>query len=538
MMASLGVSGQSTPDKIYGDLFHDIQMARVFPDGKTFVDMLPKQKPSEIMKEYKSIKKNPPADFSLERFAKERFELPASKQQLYQTDGKDVVKHIHELWAVLKRNPDTQVEGSSLLPLPYPYIVPGGRFREIYYWDSYFTMLGLKESGEIQVIEDMVRNFAHMIRTFGHIPNGSRTYYLSRSQPPFFPLMIELLAELKGDAVFGEYLDALELEYRYWMQGADKLANGQAEARVVKMADGAILNRYWDDLDIPRQESYRQDVETADKEVTAMLSRSTFPNKKAQEAAVDALKSTLYRHLRSGAASGWDFSSRWFADKSTIQTIRTTRMVPVDLNSLMYQMELTLKKAYTKVRPDKPDQAAKYTTAAGSYDQKAKARKSAIEKYCWNESVGMYADFDLDKQAVDTQVHMAGAFPLYFQVADRMRGGKAARTLVSKLLRDGGFVTTEVSSGQQWDAPNGWAPLQWIAILGLEKYEFFDEARLASERWVRLNKDVFTRTGKLMEKYNVVDTKLEAGGGEYPSQDGFGWTNGVLLALIRKYNLE
>jgi alpha,alpha-trehalase len=544
MLTGFSVHGQQTPDRIYGELFHDIQMARVFPDGKTFVDMVPKQKVSDILKEYKAIKKSPPADFSLERFAKDRFEMPASPQQAYQSAGKDVVKHIQELWSVLKRSPDKPVEGSSLLPLPYPYIVPGGRFREIYYWDSYFTMLGLKESGEIQIIEDMVKNFAHMIRTYGHIPNGSRTYYLSRSQPPFFPLMVELLAELKGDGVFREYLDVLEKEYQYWMAGSEKLALGakvsgtQESGRVVRMPDGSVLNRYWDDLDIPRQESYREDVETVEKEIKAMLSRSTFPNRKAQEAAERELRSALYRHLRAGAASGWDFSSRWFADKSSITTIKTTRMVPVDLNCLMYQMELTLKKAYTKALPDKPDQAAKYTSSAGAYDQRAKARKAAIEKYCWNESAGMYADYDLDKQATDAQVHLAGAFPLYFQVADRMRGGKAARTLVTKLMKDGGFVTTEINSGQQWDAPNGWAPLQWITILGLEKYEFFDEARQASERWVKLNKDVFTRTGKLMEKYNVVNTSLDAGGGEYPSQDGFGWTNGVLLALIRKYNLE
>jgi alpha,alpha-trehalase len=250
------------------------------------------------------------------------------------------------------------------------------------------------------------------------------------------------------------------------------------------------------------------------------------------------MKSALYRHLRSGAASGWDFSTRWFSDRASIQTIRTTRMVPVDLNCLLYQMELTLKKAYTRAAPDKPDQAAKYTATAGVYDKKAKERKAAIETYCWNEAAGTYADYDLDLQATATQVHMAGAFPLYFQVADRMRGGKAARTLVSKLLKEGGFVTTEISSGQQWDAPNGWAPLQWMAILGLEKYEFFDEARLGATRWVTLNRDVFARTGKLMEKYNVMDTRLDAGGGEYPSQDGFGWTNGVLLALMRKYNLE
>jgi alpha,alpha-trehalase len=529
---------QSTPDKLYGELFHDVQMARVFPDGKTFVDMVPKGKPGDIAREYSKRKKQSPAGFSLEQFVQDNFYMPASRQQVFQSGDKNVVGHINALWPLLRRDPDQPVAGSSQLPLPHPYIVPGGRFREIYYWDSYFTMLGLKESGEVQVIEDMVRNFAHMIRTYGHIPNGSRTYYLSRSQPPFFALMVDLLAELKGESIWTEYLDVLEKEYAYWMQGADKLTPGQSSLRAVRMADGALLNRYWDDLDIPRQESYREDVETAERAVTAMLSRSSFPGKKEQEAAARSLRSDVFRHLRSGAASGWDFSSRWFADRQSIDGIRTTRLVPVDLNSLLYKVELILRKAFTRAAASSPSKAAALTAKAGQYEQQAKARKLAIEKYCWNEAVSVYADFDLDRQAVDTQVHMAGAFPLFVQLADRMRAGKAARTLVSRLLKDGGFVTTEIRSGQQWDAPNGWAPLQWVAIIGLEQYDFFDEAKTAAGRWVTLNKTVFERTGKLMEKYNVVDITLEAGGGEYPSQDGFGWTNGVLLALIKKYNLE
>lgn len=529
---------QATPDKVYEELFADVQLARVFPDGKTFVDMVPNKKPSDILKAYRQIRKNPPPGFSLQQFVQENFTLPPSRQTAFQSGKGDVVSHIETLWSVLQREPDRPVDGSSQLPLPYPYIVPGGRFREIYYWDSYFTMLGLRESGQWKTIEDMVNNFAHMVRTYGHIPNGSRSYYLSRSQPPFFALMVDLLSEHRGEEVWTTYLDVLEKEYAYWMQGAEKLAPGQSAARVVRMPDGSVMNRYWDDLDIPRQESYREDVETAKQVEEAKSKGQQFKNQAAYAKAVEGWNSVVWRDLRAGAASGWDFSSRWFADRKTIASIRTTSMVPVDLNSLLYQVELILKKAYSRAKPARADQAAGYTAKAGDYDLRAKARKKAIETYCWNEAIGTYADFDLGKQAVDTQVHMGSAYPLFVQAADRMRGGRAARTLVTRLLKGGGFVTTEIRSGQQWDAPNGWAPLQWMAIIGLEQYEFFDEAKLAAERWVKLNKDVFQRTGKLMEKYNVVDLSLEAGGGEYPSQDGFGWTNGVLLALIRKYNLQ
>jgi alpha,alpha-trehalase len=527
----------STPDKIYDDLFVDIQMAKIYPDGKTFVDLVPKRSPQAIMTDYKKIKKIPPADFSLKKFAEENFEMPTSQQLNYVTREKDVVAHIQALWSVLKRNPDKPLQGSSLLPLPNPYIVPGGRFREVYYWDSYFTMLGLKESGEIKTIEDMVNNFAYMINTYGHIPNGNRSYYLSRSQPPFFALMVELLAEIKGDAIYATYLPVLEKEYQYWMMGSEKLTAGAASQRVVKLPDGTLLNRYWDDLDIPRQESYRQDVETAEMTVNSFLANSTFKNDKQKEKAAAPVRSETFRHLRSGAASGWDFSSRWFADKKNISTIQTTQFLPVDLNCLMYQLELTIKTAYTKIASTKSDVTARNIALAGQYDKRAMDRKKAIEQYCWNETAGIYADYNFMSQKVNDQVNMSGMFPLYFQVADRVRAEKQQKSVIRDLLKDGGFLTTPENTGQQWDAPNGWAPLQWIGIIGLEKYGYFDESRQAAERWVKLNKSVFERTGKLMEKYNVTDLKLDAGGGEYPSQDGFGWTNGVLLALIRKYNL-
>ena len=182
-----------------------------------------------------------------------------------------MLMHIKNLWGVLKREADVSprwegkdANGMSLLALPYPYVVPGGRFREVYYWDSYFTMLGLKASGEITLIENMVKNFDYLITNFGHIPNGNRTYYLSRSQPPFFCMMVEMLAGIKGNAVYKQYLPSMMKEYAYWMEGVDSVKKGEAVKHVIKLNDGAILNRYWDENEMPRQESYKQDYETAD----------------------------------------------------------------------------------------------------------------------------------------------------------------------------------------------------------------------------------------------------------------------------------
>ncbi len=523
--------GQQTPDQIYGDLFHDVQMNKVFPDGKTFVDCVPKKEPKAILSDYKKLKATP--NFSLPNFVKENFDIPVTPPLNNTEQEKDVVKHINHLWGILKRESDVKKEGSSLLPLPNPYIVPGGRFREIYYWDSYFTMLGLKESGETEMIENMVKNFAYLINTYGHIPNGNRTYYLSRSQPPFFSLMVGLLAEIKGRQVFVDYLPVLEKEYKYWMDGSDQLKNGTAFRRIVKLEDGTLLNRYWDDAITPRQESYKEDIETADAAVKKMLSVSQFKNAAQQKKAEEAKRIEIYQHLRAGAESGWDFSSRWFKDASDITTIETTNIIPVDLNSLLYQAELNLKLAYTLLPGKSPTELARKSSMASMYDRLAQARKKAIDTYCWNEGKGLYTDYWFAEKKISEASTLAGMYPLFVKMADKQRAEKQKDALIRDLQKPGGFATTTFNTGQQWDAPNGWAPLQWIGIRGLQQYYFVEEAKVASARWVKLNTDVYARTGKLMEKYNVVDTKLEAGGGEYPSQDGFGWTNGVLLALIK-----
>ena len=514
----------ATPDKIYGDLFHQVQMNRIFPDGKTFVDCIPKRSPKDIMYDY-GLRKGP--QFDLKKFVEDNFELPHTPQLNYITKEKDVVMHIKNLWGVLRREADISSssptgepapqqrggrEGASLLPLPYPYIVPGGRFREIYYWDSYFTMLGLKESGETAMIENMVKNFAYLINTYGHIPNGNRTYYLSRSQPPFFALMVELLAEVKGDSVYAAFLPALEKEYSYWMEGADKLQPGQALKRVVKLKDGTIMNRYWDDNPAPRQESYREDIETAEKSKRN--------------------KTDMYQHLRAGAESGIDFSSRWFADSKSIGTIQTTHYIPVDLNALLYKLELVIVKGKMVKHED---------SKAAVFRKKSDKRLAAIDKFCWSKSLNFYTDYNFKTRKQSTIVSPAGMYPfcLFTRKLDYMSllARRAGNVIKEKLLKDGGIQTTAYTTGEQWDAPNGWAPLQWMTIWGLDRCGQRELARDIADRWIKLNVDVFHRTGKLMEKYNVVDTKLEAGGGEYAGQDGFGWTNGVLLKLIGKYGL-
>lgn len=487
-----------TPDDVFGDLFVDVQMKRIFPDNKTFVDCQPKFPPNKINADYAAEKGKP--GFSLEGFVKKNFEMPPASDDTYRSDtNRPIADHIAALWEVLKREPTHDVEGSSLLPVPNPFIVPGDRFRETYYWDSYFTMLGLQVSGQFEVLENMVKNFDYTIKTYGHIPNGMRSYYLGRSQPPYYAMMVDLVAERKGRGVYKEYLTSLQIEHDYFM---DLTA---APTQHVVRLDDAVLNRYWDQLDKPRQESYYEDVTLA-------------------QGRPDAKR--MYRDLRSGAESGWDFTSRWFKDPLDISTIRTTDILPVDLNCLLYHLEKTLGVAYDESGDRLQSEA---------YKAKAAARAAAIQKYFYNPEDGWYYDYVISERRRSTLKSAAGAHPFFVNVAPKEQAARAAERIEKDLLKDGGVVCTLVHNGQQWDAPNGWAPLQWAVVKGMENYGQKELAKKISLRWISMVTKVYKATGKLMEKYNVEDLTLIAGGGEYPAQDGFGWTNGVLLRMMKDY---
>lgn len=491
-----------SPEIRYGALFEAVQLNGIFPDSKTFVDCTPKFSTDDILNKYEKAQLQ--ADFDLKTFVSENFELPVRYSSDFKSDVSDpAADHINALWPVLTRQPDKTNVG-TLLPLPKSYIVPGGRFGEVYYWDSYFTILGLQVAERWDMIENMADNFSFLIETQGFIPNGNRTYYLSRSQPPFYSLIIRVLAEGKGDDVLKKYLPFLQKEYNFWMDGEQQLSKDQpAVKHVVQLQDGTVLNRYWDKNDQPRPESYKEDV--------------------ALVKDLDRPAGDVYRHIRSAAESGWDFSSRWFKDGQYMASIHTTEIIPVDLNALLFHLEFTLAKAY-EIEGD--------TVQAVLYNQKAETRKMALLKYCWNENEGFFMDYDFVERDFTETPSLAGMYPLFFNMANQVQADSVASIINKDFLKDGGVLTTLVETGQQWDAPNGWAPLQWITIQALRNYGHNDLADTIKRRWIDLNEKVYKNTGKMVEKYNVVDISLEAGGGEYPLQDGFGWTNGVLLKLL------
>jgi alpha,alpha-trehalase len=503
----LAFAQQLSPRQLYPGLFEAVQLSSVYPDNKTFVDAAPRQSPKVIMSYYRAQKNKP--GFDLGKFVAAHFIEPQAPNSAFKSDvSAGVRKHIDTLWQVLSRQPDT-AKGSSLLDLPHSYIVPGGRFREIYYWDSYFTMLGLQESHKTKMIENMVSNFAYLIDKYGFIPNGNRTYYLTRSQPPFFSMMVELLSHDDGAKTLIKYQPEMLKEYAYWMSGAAGLKKGNAGKHVVRLAAGELLNRYWDASDQPREESYKEDVLSA---------------KQSKEPAA-----VFYRNIRAAAESGWDFSSRWFSDPAKLATIQTTDLIPVDLNCLMYHLEQTIAQSY-KLKGDKRNYRL--------YQAKASARKVATLKYCWDNNRGWFVDYNWRKKQVSQVKTLAGVFPLEFHIADTIQAVSVAVHLQTEFLQSGGLVTTLNNNGQQWDSPNAWAPLQYMAIYGLINYH---QSRLAKDiamAWIKTNIHAFKKTGKLMEKYNVVDTHTKAGGGEYNLQDGFGWTNGVLLNLMDYYKVR
>lgn len=494
-----------SPDEGLGELFAAVQRSRVFADGKTFVDLVPRGRAKAIVREYRTAKEDPA--FNLREFVNRHFyEFAPHKDKEFQANTSlTVSEHIASLWGVLERR--NRANRGSLLALPHPYVVPGGRFSEQFYWDSYFIMLGLAADNRWDMIEGMMKNYAFMIRKFGFIPTANRTYFLSRSQPPFFSHMVRLLAGHKGRTrTLAEYLPYMLSEYRFWMKGRLRVARHehQAFARVVQLPSGAFLNRYYDNKNTPRPESMLEDTETAE----------ASPEREADR---------LFLHLRAGAESGWDFSSRWFLDPHDLTTVHTADIIPVDLNCLLYQLEQTIAESYRLLR--NPPLARKF-------QRLAEQRERAIQEYCWDDEAQFFADYNFHLEKPTGHQTLAGVFPLYARIATKEQADAVAARLERDFLKPGGLVTTLAHSGQQWDAPNGWAPLQWVAIEGLRNYGHHALAAEIKRRWVTLNVKVFAREHKLVEKYDVTDKRGLGGGGEYPLQDGFGWTNGVLAALL------
>ncbi|OLQ08415.1 Trehalase [Symbiodinium microadriaticum] len=516
-----------------GELLDTIQRARLFEDSKTFVDRPLRVEPEEVLEAFRRLPDKQNAE-ALRNFVETHFEaegqelepfVPADHQpnppQLARLPDEALrqwAMALHQIWKDLCRKQRPAVAAAaqrhSALPQRFASVVPGGRFRETYYWDTYWIVRGLLLSGMNDTAKGVVENLLDYVRQFGFVPNGGRVYYLDRSQPPMLGEMVQAVLEVTADdAWLREVFPVLEAEYKFWMDPA-----------LGHFLPDLGLNVFSSSGRTPRPESYSEDVATA--EHGKKLGREP---------------SEVLHELRSGAETGWDFSTRWLqraasdAGSSDLATINASQVVPVDLNCILLRLEKRLA-AFARHLGDK-DRAAALEAAA-------ERRSAAVDRLLWSDDLGSYRDLRLDtgKAAVLPSLSDFAA-PLWAGLTGRRVEALLASLRGSGLLQAGGAATTTLNSGEQWDAPNAWAPLQLMLIEGLETLsetmgsEAPGSAELAEElasRWLRNCYEAWHKHGAMFEKYDAFHPGEGGGGGEYHPQTGFGWSNGVALVLLVK----
>lgn len=401
-----------------------------------------------------------------------KINLPEIKIQCTDKNIELVMNYIHQFWKhLIKQSPPYTKD--ELLYLPYPYAVPGGIFQQLFYWDSYFMILGLKISKLDQLARWIVDNFLYELRTFGLIPNSSELAHLSRSQPPFLTSMIHEV--WNGDKEWlRQAYDWAKIEYHeVWMDSKTRY-NEQIG-----------LNKYYDGL---------ESMLKVKGEAYLHFNEVYIPPHFWQE--------------RVEAESGWDYTGRFHR--------QCGNFIPVDLNSLLYKYEIDLSQ-FAHI--------LKLNDEASNWRSNAQRRKKLMDQYLWNDDLGVYLDYNFTTNRQYQYYSLATFYPLWASVASAQQAARIQQH-IPMFLYPGGMVTSTVKSGFQWDYPNGWAPLQWIVIQGVKNYGFEREAAEIAKRWIHLCTKVFLTHGKLYEKYNVVQLNIDTVG-RYPSQEGFGWTNAI-----------
>lgn len=427
---------------------------------------------------------------------------------------------VHALWPYLSRIESGSVQAApqqhSLLTIPSPGVVAGDRFREVYYWDSFWILQGLLVSGMNTTARNVVDNLLYLVDEYGHVPNGARTYYINRSQPPLLSQMVRLVWEATGDnSLLARSLETLVREHEYWTSAP------KAVPVVVNDSLTYDFSRYYANWTEPRPESYLEDVESA-------------------QGLDDEAAGKLWRNIASAAESGWDFSTRWFADGATMASIRTTDIIPSDLNAYLYQMERNLQ-LFSEELGD--SRSSDFGAAA---DQRAAAMNALLFDTAegrWTDRVvtGANADGSVQTEPSTSAFYISNYIPLWAGLLEDSPGQAqqvVQSFLQSGLLQGGGIATSLNASGQQWDAPNAWAPLQSIMVDGLTTYGGEEGQRAAAalvQAWLASNYAGFQATGKMVEKYDAESAGISGGGGEYAVQTGFGWTNGVMLDFLDRF---
>nr|XP_002131782.1 trehalase isoform X1 [Ciona intestinalis] len=518
-----------------GPLLNAAQNAFVFNDSKSFVDMKLKQDPDAVLAAFADLNQIHSGQIPVEavkQFVAKYFDQPGSEFEdwvpLDWTQSPQFLSHISDpqlrtwasdlnvLWKQLGRKMigDVFVNSSrySVIPVKNPVIVPGGRFREFYYWDSYFVIRGLLLSEMYTTVKGMIENFLQIIEEFDFIPNGGRIYYTRRSQPPYLIAMVKEYVEATGDKEFLNLaLPTLEKEYYFWMNHRNIEINGH------------MLNYYASDVNTPRPESYREDSDVI---------KDLSPE--------DA--NSLLSHVTSACESGWDFSTRWAGTKysseiEVVPQLLTRTIIPVDLNSIMAFNERTLAEFYRIIGNN---------TQATTFYEIYEKRAQTIESIMWNQDDNSYYDYVATENS-QNKVYFASnmnplwtkCFPSTVNVTEREERMFQYLKTNGVLEYPGGIPTSLRPSGEQWDFPNAWPPLVLLIIEGLatSNSSLLQNAALQqASKWVNGNYKAYLKSGFMFEKYDVTQADGVAGsGGEYDVQVGFGWTNGVVMSLLDRY---
>eukprot|EP01053_Blabericola_migrator_P006099 Blabericola_migrator_1__6098@NODE_307_length_10081_cov_93_692830_g251_i0_p3_GENE_NODE_307_length_10081_cov_93_692830_g251_i0NODE_307_length_10081_cov_93_692830_g251_i0_p3_ORF_typecomplete_len554_score102_39Trehalase/PF01204_18/4_8e75GDE_C/PF06202_14/8_5e16Bac_rhamnosid6H/PF17389_2/5_7e13Glyco_hydro_36/PF17167_4/1_5e05DUF608/PF04685_13/1_1e03DUF608/PF04685_13/0_015GlcNAc_2epim/PF07221_11/0_32GlcNAc_2epim/PF07221_11/6e02_NODE_307_length_10081_cov_93_692830_g251_i075199180 len=491
------------------DLFHDVQTAPVFNDSKTFPDMMPKVKLESIMDEYTQRKKK--GDVDLAVFVQEYFDEPdeIAVDDGQAQQGENIKSYIRRMWPLLTRSFENAK--GSLLYLPKETIVPGGRFREAYYWDSLFPFLVLLDDKEYELLAmNLLDNAAYQARLYGYIPNGNRDYYLGRSQPPILAMMINALFDKDADKAV-QYLDALEIEYNFWSR-EDNVTESSPKGRMVVATDGNTEYRLhiYDSRygEIPRPEAWKEDVRTMEEAVGGT------PDPEAP---------FRYRDIKASCESGWDFTSRFTVGCSPRRCLRTTEFAPVELNAFMQHSARVLSKLHRHLGN---------TQKADRYDEHAEQKKEILNEYFWDEETGVFMDRFWRTGDFSDIITPASVVPLALNLTTPEKAEKTLFTVKDKLLRKGGLVSTQQKTGEQWDSPFGWAPLQYFYIIAALNYGHIPEAVDVATRWLEMVNNNFNKYGRIFEKYDVTTAEMQTHGGEYVTQAGFAFTNAITYDII------
>ncbi|KAK6114320.1 Trehalase family protein [Brugia pahangi] len=517
-----------------GELLHAVMMLNIFKDSKTFVDKPLKRDPTEIASDFK---KKFPRDITVndreairqfidENFDEEGHELekcelvdweeqPEKLLSITDPQLRQFALNVNLIWKSLCRTIKKEVmkypERHSLLYVPYEFIVPGGRFREFYYWDTYWVIKGLLASGMQETSRRIILNFEYLVKTIGFIPNGGRVYYLRRSQPPLFiPMVYEYYMATEDDDFLRSIMNTMEMEFNFWK--TSRMINVTINER------NHSVFYYRADSNVPRPESYREDYQTAER-VDRQRRRK------------------LWRDIASAAESGWDFSSRWFQNRKSMDTIVTSDIIPVDLNAFMYWNMKILAHLQGEIGN---------LTRRDELNRERSNFVDTFEAVFFDTREGAWFDLNLKTGEHYDDAYPSLAVPLFTECYHMLNSAMVAdvlETLQRKgLLQFPGGIPASLMKGtnQQWDYPNGWAPINHMIIEGLRKSNNPTMQQRAFEianKWINRNYALYQKDHKMWEKYDVAKEYVRAAkGGEYENQYGFGWTNGVVLDLLVTFN--